>query len=297
MEIESYEGVEIDRCPACDGIWLDWKEIGRIVEREEKEFTEKEREEAFRERGVDYSAGKTLYCPHCGEGLQKFNYAINTGVILDRCPQRHGIWLDKGELAKIQIIMEEYDDTLKGKRIAKKVKECPRCRIPLDEIDYEGERIDLCGNCGGCWCDKDELYRVVKRREIEFSSKDFPELTAKEEDAWVSIRKELVDSLECPICSSLMERINYSYTSGVIIDRCRAGHGIWLDKDEIEKIQVFVERSEERLPDYMAKHAHRLANARSVAEKRHEEIVKSIKASRFGVVNRFFKGLGRRGFI
>ncbi|MBK8393697.1 MAG: zf-TFIIB domain-containing protein [Leptospiraceae bacterium] len=41
-----------------------------------------------------------------------------------------------------------------------------------------------------------------------------------------------------------MQHINYQYSSGIMIDRCNLNHGVWLDKDELEKIQVFVERWE-----------------------------------------------------
>jgi Zn-finger nucleic acid-binding protein len=34
-----------------------------------------------------------------------------------------------------------------------------------------------------------------------------------------------------------MHPVNYSYSSGIIIDRC-ADHGLWLDRGELEKVQI-----------------------------------------------------------
>lgn len=42
----------------------------------------------------------------------------------------------------------------------------------------------------------------------------------------------------CPKCNSRLTALNYSYHTGVIIDRCPKGHGIWFDGDELEKIQA-----------------------------------------------------------
>jgi Zn-finger nucleic acid-binding protein len=41
-----------------------------------------------------------------------------------------------------------------------------------------------------------------------------------------------------------MGRHNYGYNSGIVIDGCIGRHGIWLDKDELDRIQVFIERWE-----------------------------------------------------
>lgn len=35
------KGVEIEYCKKCHGIWIDWQELGKIVEEEEKYFANK----------------------------------------------------------------------------------------------------------------------------------------------------------------------------------------------------------------------------------------------------------------
>ncbi len=34
------------------------------------------------------------------------------GIIIDRCPECHGIWLDGGELEKVQVLVESWKDGL-----------------------------------------------------------------------------------------------------------------------------------------------------------------------------------------
>ena len=42
-----------------------------------------------------------------------------------------------------------------------------------------------------------------------------------------------------------MQTINYDYSSGIILDRCPQGHGLWLDAGELEQVQIVREHSEE----------------------------------------------------
>jgi len=41
------------------------------------------------------------------------------------------------------------------------MKECPVCRIPLDEIPKYGVIVDICSNCRGIWLDRGELEKVL----------------------------------------------------------------------------------------------------------------------------------------
>ncbi|MEW6608013.1 MAG: zf-TFIIB domain-containing protein, partial [bacterium] len=293
----------IDSCNNCGGNWLDYGELSPIIDRRQTPFSEEERITTFQSIGVDAGKGKIHNCPKCGSQMQKFNYAINTGVILDRCPQKDGLWFNQGELEKIQIVMEEHDNSLERieqtheKDVLLGTKDCPRCHKQLMEIDYEGIKTDLCKICGGIWCDSDELYQILKIREKKFTQEHFPEITANKEDAKISRSHELVDTLSCPICGHLMERVNYSYTSGVIIDHCRKNHGIWLDKDELEKLQVFVERGEGKEDEYLTNYIHKLQEIETEAMIKEEEAIKSIKVSRLPIINRFIQALARKGIF
>ena len=42
MEVQEYEGVEIDVCGECKGVWLDREELKKIVDTEEEKFEPEE---------------------------------------------------------------------------------------------------------------------------------------------------------------------------------------------------------------------------------------------------------------
>ena len=107
-----YEGVEIDKCDHCNGTWLDDGEIVKIVETKEETFDPKLVREtlALAFSGVPTEEQQTIVqCPKCQAGMVPINYDYSSGIILDRCPQGHGLWLDGGELEKVQIVREQSD--------------------------------------------------------------------------------------------------------------------------------------------------------------------------------------------
>lgn len=114
-----YEGVEIDTCPTCQGEWLDAGELQQIVRTVERTFTPEEIDEldALRQATFRVEAGgaQRVRCPRCPrQRLEPFNYAGNSGVILDKCPACGGIWLDHRELEMVQALVEEWNGQLRG---------------------------------------------------------------------------------------------------------------------------------------------------------------------------------------
>jgi len=299
---ENYEGVIIDRCPDCGGVWVGQGELGPIIEGRQVEFAMDQRVEKLAEVGKDEGPEEPRHCPVCGQQMQRFNYAINTGVFLDRCPQKHGIWLDPGELEQVQIVMEEFDREydMASSEEAPEVhgaKVCPRCDVPLAEFTYENVTLDRCPKCGGAWLDGEELAEVVATQHQQFSDDEFAEIRAEEQAAAVTTEEKIPDAYPCLICGRMMNRMNYQYTSGIIIDRCPVGHGVWLDSAELGKVQVFSERWAGKTDELAARYQSALAAAKAQSEKRIEEGIKEIKVSRVGPINRLFQNLARRGVL
>ncbi len=88
--------VQLDRCPACQGIWFD---------RGEFEAVRKMPPAAARPAAgtlAPATAGPLIAaCPKCTGRMIRFNYAWTVGgnLPLDRCQACAGYWLDGGELA------------------------------------------------------------------------------------------------------------------------------------------------------------------------------------------------------
>lgn len=112
MSQTMYEGVEIDICKSCAGVWLDTGEITTIVKTKENSWPESVIKKVLTSTGtLGVSIGeqnRNLSCPKCDVELSANNYQSNSGIIVNTCPNVHGVWLNAGELAKIQIYMEKW---------------------------------------------------------------------------------------------------------------------------------------------------------------------------------------------
>jgi len=100
MFVLEFERVEIDYCPECRGVWLDSGELELIGER------------AGALQGdllsaLDAQEGKRpprperRRCPICRKTMRQTKTRGENPIVLDRCPVRHGIWFDRGELQRL----------------------------------------------------------------------------------------------------------------------------------------------------------------------------------------------------
>lgn len=102
-------GVEIDRCPACGGLWLDAGEIEQLSDQLHSTEQGAGLEAAIHSLGGDHggaaapaattdagaAAGKP--CPACAGKLAVVSFGESTIVLCGACD---GVFLDKGELQR-----------------------------------------------------------------------------------------------------------------------------------------------------------------------------------------------------
>lgn len=103
--------VIVDRCPKCEGVFLDKNELLRI--------TGDARLNAHLRDDTGYDSDSTLVCPHCG-GIMDAEEAA--GAVVEVCLSCFGIWLDKGEL-----------DALRSRPNAELVHHAPSKAAELDK--------------------------------------------------------------------------------------------------------------------------------------------------------------------
>jgi Zn-finger nucleic acid-binding protein len=113
---------------------------------------------------------------------------------------------------------------------------CPRCRSDMRAVVLGDSDLRECSRCEGLWADKDTLSRIYTDRERQAAVLGMPAV----------VPTDLVGSVEtniryvpCPICQSLMNRVNFARCSHVVVDVC-AKHGTWFDKDELRRIVEFI---------------------------------------------------------
>ena len=160
--------------------------------------------------------------------------------------------------------------------------DCPRCNTQLHTDEYEGVLIKACGICKGEWLDDGELNTSVQQSEEHFPAEMVAGMDAINENIF-QIQETDNSVLRCPICENqALTRYNYASSSGVLLDKCENCKGVWLDKEELEKVQILVEEWRKRLEEDLEIYGSMLEKIRVKEE---ADVDKSIAPSRFGFVN------------
>jgi heat shock protein HtpX len=129
-----------------------------------------------------------------------------------------------------------------------KYNHCPRCRVPLIDTFYEGVAIQACGRCGGRLVDASAMDRIILRREIAFSealrskAREFREEFLLNPVKKQRDKEKEVLSISCPHCGYRMLARPYNYQYFVPVDKCLSCSKIWFDADELEMLQILIEK-------------------------------------------------------
>jgi len=282
MDEHKYEGQLVDFCPQCGGIWTDDNELGHIALTQKVTFKVDAVSKTFQERWKGSQPDRKLACPKCHRTMEEFDY-LGLGVFLDRCPDGHGIFLDHSELEKAQILVERNTPGMRPGPAAPtgKPKTCPHCAIGLEHRDYEGVHLDECCRCGGIWADTGELGLVLKRRKEVFS----PDQKKAAENVSNRPTEEVNrPPVLCPVCKDVMERVIYGYDTDIVVDKC--AHGTWLDKGEIERVQAYIEGSEDLQEVDRTNWGGALVKVKADVMERRAAAVKKFQWSRFGLLDK-----------
>lgn len=110
---------------------------------------------------------------------------------------------------------------------------CPNCHTRLQTIDLKVSGhlyIEHCQTCFGLFFDPGEIEILLENSVSGVLSVNWELIDNINQERYPTDNK--VKYLKCPVCQVLMNRVNFGYRSGVVVDQCRA-HGIWLDSGEI----------------------------------------------------------------
>ena len=101
---------------------------------------------------------------------------------------------------------------------------CPKCQREMVGFQRVGVALDRCEQCKAVWFDRHELdtYRGDRKREGEVTVTMNPRFIASE------------GNLVCPRCRKALE---VGQLEGVEIDRCPECAGLFLDRDDLDRLE------------------------------------------------------------
>ena len=91
------EGIEVDWCLDCGGLWFDEGELELLGEKAGRSIAPQ-----ILGGPNNLSAKGRRRCPRCPKRMESLQLELGPGdqIIIDRCLQ-HGLWLDRGELGQL----------------------------------------------------------------------------------------------------------------------------------------------------------------------------------------------------
>ena len=105
MIILELDEVEVDYCTDCEGIWLDAGELELLLG---AATVSQALLTSFQPAKTNEKKRK---CPICLKKMDKVLFAdtADKQELIDRCPKKHGLWFDRGELQRV-LKMGRFDD-------------------------------------------------------------------------------------------------------------------------------------------------------------------------------------------
>lgn len=98
MTASTHEGIEVDRCPSCKGVWLDKGEASRIL-KQDLGFSIDTGEHVDIGKHQNH---KPAHCPRCDRPMEALTGKDK--VTFDYCRTCKSTFLDAGELAALQTL-------------------------------------------------------------------------------------------------------------------------------------------------------------------------------------------------
>ncbi len=160
-----------------------------------------------------------MRCQFCSAPMPK------QGFICSYCHKRNSFNLSS--LPKnIEIVndAEKYD--------------CSICKIELENLNIGSKEkvlIQHCSKCDGIFIKENIMKQLIDKQTVDRKKFDYLMIRFIKKNPRHAIETN-AKYKNCPVCKKMMQRYNYGAISGVILDRCVQGHGIWLDAGELKQI-------------------------------------------------------------
>jgi len=113
MDEITFEGITIDRCTHCQGLWFDEDEAHRLKKLKDSHILDT----GDPAEGQKYDSRADIQCPRCGKDMEKVSDPKQKHIWYELCPD-HGMFLDAGEFSdfKHESLLDRFRGLIKGDR-------------------------------------------------------------------------------------------------------------------------------------------------------------------------------------
>jgi Zn-finger nucleic acid-binding protein len=100
MIVVEYNNIELDHCNDCHGVWFDSTELELLLKSLHLDSHDLLLEDVLKSPEAE-SSEKKRKCPICRKKMKKTAIGDHRSILIDVCPQKHGLWFDGGEMTQL----------------------------------------------------------------------------------------------------------------------------------------------------------------------------------------------------
>jgi len=106
LEEIGFRGITVNECPGCQGRWFDRGELQKAKDNTDEDLRWLDFDPFVKtQKHFTFVPDEGGACPKCDRKMAALTYA-NSGVVIEKCEQCRGIWLQDGEFKKIIAYLE-----------------------------------------------------------------------------------------------------------------------------------------------------------------------------------------------
>lgn len=118
MIVVEYHDIELDHCNECHCIWFDSTELELLLKSLNLDSQNLLLDDILKSPDTE-SSEKKRRCPICGKKMRKITIGETHGILIDVCPQKHGLLFNGGEVS--QLLRHLVSKKLAGKDAQKQI--------------------------------------------------------------------------------------------------------------------------------------------------------------------------------
>lgn len=138
LERTAFQGIEIDVCKKCGGIWFDHGELDDVMREAMAQPQSVARLDPQAGAPTKQTPHRKLVCPRCQKNMVPEIFGKVSSIELDRCPQCSGQWADGGELSALVGYLHDPGESQRMQKLGEAIADTVKKRQALKDLTELG---------------------------------------------------------------------------------------------------------------------------------------------------------------
>jgi len=140
LERTAFQGIEIDVCRKCGGVWFDHGELDDVMHEAMAQPQSVSRLDPKAGAPTRQTPHRGLTCPRCQKPMIPEIFGKTSNIELDRCPQCSGQWADGGELAALVEYLHDPGESQRMQQLGEAIADTIKKRQALKDLTELGRQ-------------------------------------------------------------------------------------------------------------------------------------------------------------